>query len=117
VVANLLANARTHTPAGTPVDVRLSTVDGIARLAVVDHGPGIPADVGPLVFERFYRGDPARVRDGAGAGLGLSIVAAVSAAHGGRASVEPVPTGGACFVVELPLQELTANSQEVSIGS
>ena len=71
-------------------------------LEVTDHGPGVPPEVGNRVFERFFRGDPARVRDGAGAGLGLSIVAAVVASHHGRAWVEPVPGGGARFRVELP---------------
>ncbi len=85
VVANLLANARTHTPPGTTVAVRPGRRAGRARIEVVDDGPGIPADLLPHVFERFARGDaggPAPSR-GQGTGLGLSIVDAVVAAHGG----------------------------------
>jgi two-component system, OmpR family, sensor kinase len=106
VVGNLLANARTHTPAGTAVAVRVRSSAGRALIEVADHGPGIPPDVGNRVFERFYRGDPARVRDGHGAGLGLSIVAAVAASHHGRAWVESDYGRGATFHVELPLADL-----------
>ena len=86
---------------------------GRALLEVADQGPGIPPEVGNRVFERFYRGDPARVRDGTGAGLGLSIVAAVAASHHGQAWVESEPGHGARFRVELPLAGFTANSQGV----
>jgi two-component system OmpR family sensor kinase len=105
-VGNLLANVRDHTPAGTPVEVEVSAAGGRARLAVADQGPGISPEEGDRIFERFYRGDPARARAGAGSsGLGLSIVAAVAQAYGGRAWVEPGPEGGATFVVEVPLPE------------
>ena len=98
------------TPASTPRRARRSAVrvgaegDG-AVLEVADHGPGIGRRASAdRVFERFYRADPARVaRTAAGAGLGLSIVAAIAAAHGGRAAVEDTPGGGATFVVRLPL--------------
>ncbi len=103
VVGNLLTNARTHTPPGTAVDVRVQSGLGQAVLEVIDRGPGIPPEVGNRVFERFYRGDPARTRDGGGAGLGLSIVAAVAASHNGRAWVESETGHGARFRVELPL--------------
>jgi two-component system, OmpR family, sensor kinase len=117
VVGNLLSNARAHTPAGTSVDVRVRAGAGIALLEVIDQGPGIAPDIGNRVFERFYRGDPARVREGTGAGLGLSIVAAVAASHHGHAWVESAPGRGARFGVELPLAGFTANSQAVRIGS
>jgi len=112
VAANLLANARVHTPPGTPVRVSLRAVDGWARFEVADDGPGLPPEVAERVFERFYRGDPARTRArGAagvgrvpqGSGLGLSIVAAVAQAHGGRVAVETTPGEGARFMVDLPL--------------
>ena len=117
VVTNLLANVRSHTPADTPVDVRVRSGAGLALLEVADEGPGIPPEVGDRVFERFYRGDPARVRDGAGAGLGLSIVAAVAASHHGHAWVESAPGHGARFRVELPLRGCTASSQDAPVGS
>ena len=73
-----------------------------AAIAVIDHGPGIPADDVPHVFERFWRADPSRKRAGGGSGLGLSIVAAVVGAHRGRVTIRQTPGGGATFVVELP---------------
>jgi signal transduction histidine kinase len=103
VVGNLLANARLHTPPGTPVHVSLRATGDRVRLEVVDDGPGLAPDVAARVFERFFRGDPARTRAKGGSGLGLSIVAAVAEAHGGRVSVDTAPGAGARFVVELPL--------------
>jgi signal transduction histidine kinase len=103
VVGNLLANARLHTPPGTPVHVSLRAVVDRVRLEVADEGPGLDPDVAARVFERFFRGDPARTRASGGSGLGLSIVAAVAEAHGGRVSVDTAPGAGARFVVELPL--------------
>jgi two-component system, OmpR family, sensor kinase len=117
LLGNLLANVRAHTPPGSPVDVRVRSGAGRALLEVVDQGPGIPPELADRVFERFYRGDPARVRDGAGAGLGLSIVAAVAESHHGQAWVEPEPGGGSRFRVELPMPQFTANSQGERIGS
>jgi two-component system OmpR family sensor kinase len=102
VVGNLLANARLHTPPGTPVHVSLRASGDRARLEVADEGPGLAPDVAGRIFERFYRGDPARTRASGGSGLGLSIVAAVAEAHGGRVSVDTAPGRGARFIVELP---------------
>jgi len=101
VLANLLANARTHTPPGTIVTARLGNDNGHAVLSVVDDGPGIPATQQPEVFERFSRGDSSRSRTGGGTGLGLSIVAAVVAAHRGTVAVESRP-GHTEFTVRLP---------------
>ncbi len=103
VLDNLLANARAHTPAGTPVAVGLRRVDGRAELTVADHGPGLTEEQAARVFERFYRADSSRTRESGGAGLGLSIVTAVTDAHGGRAETRPTPGGGATFVITLPL--------------
>jgi two-component system OmpR family sensor kinase len=100
---NLLANARAHTPAGTPVSVELRRVDGRAELSVADHGSGLTEEQAARVFERFYRADSSRTRASGGAGLGLSIAAAVAEAHGGTAEVRPTPGGGATFVITLPL--------------
>jgi two-component system OmpR family sensor kinase len=101
VLANLLANARTHTPPGTTVTLRLSTVDGWAELAVTDNGPGIPEKLQPDVFERFARGDGSRSRAAGSTGLGLAIVAAVVDAHRGQVTVTSRP-GQTQFVVRLP---------------
>jgi two-component system OmpR family sensor kinase len=101
VFANLLANARTHTPAGTTVQVALSTQDDWAIFRVTDDGPGIPPALQPEVFERFARGDTSRSRAAGSTGLGLAIVAAVVEAHGGRVMVTSRP-GETSFVVRLP---------------
>jgi two-component system OmpR family sensor kinase len=102
VLGNLLANARTHTPAGTKVTVQLATtVDGWAVVSVVDNGPGVSPTLLPDIFERFARGDSSRSRAAGSTGLGLSIVAAVVAAHGGRVDVASRP-GETTFAVRLP---------------
>ncbi|HET7477585.1 MAG TPA: HAMP domain-containing sensor histidine kinase [Dermatophilaceae bacterium] len=102
VVANLLANARTHTPRGTLVKTRVATVDGEVLLTVTDNGPGVPAALQPNVFQRFARGDASRNRaDGSSTGLGLSIVQAVAQAHHGRVDLESRP-GLTRFTVALP---------------
>jgi two-component system, OmpR family, sensor kinase len=107
VLANLVNNALTHTPAGSPVEVRVgaSTLDGRpgAAVEVVDHGPGLAPRQAERVFERFYRADPARPHADGGTGLGLSIVAALVAVHGGTVGVDTVPGRGARFRVVLPL--------------
>ncbi|HEU5476403.1 MAG TPA: HAMP domain-containing sensor histidine kinase [Gaiellaceae bacterium] len=103
VLDNLLANARTHTPAGTPVSVELRRADGLATVTVADHGPGLEEEQAARVFERFYRADSSRARSSGGAGLGLSIVAAVTEAHEGTVETKPTPGGGTTFVLALPL--------------
>jgi two-component system OmpR family sensor kinase len=110
VAANLLANACQHTPPGTPVEVRLGDDGGAAVVDVVDHGPGLPADQADRVFERFYRADPSRARAGGGSGLGLSIVAAITEAHGGTVSVDSTPGEGARFRVALPIDRAANGS-------
>ena len=103
VVANLLANARVHTPAGTSVTVRLGTEGGDAIVTVADDGPGIPDDLQPVLFERFARGDSSRSRAAGSTGLGLAIVSAVVEGHRGRVLVRSEP-GDTEFRVELPLE-------------
>jgi two-component system, OmpR family, sensor kinase len=103
VVANLLSNALRHTPAGTPVHVRLGARGQEAVLTVADEGPGLAADVAARAFEPFYRADPSRTRETGGAGLGLAIVAAIVHAHGGEVALETAPGAGATFTVRLPL--------------
>ncbi|SEO69001.1 two-component system, OmpR family, sensor kinase [Actinacidiphila rubida] len=99
IAANLLANARAHTPAGTRVTVQLRQTPDATELAVVDNGPGIPEALRDTVFERFTRAP--QPRSGHGSGLGLSIVSAVAAAHGGTAHVTSRP-GETTFRVVLP---------------
>ncbi|GIM85703.1 sensor histidine kinase [Salinispora arenicola] len=101
VVANLLANARVHTPAGTTVTTSLAVEPDAAVLRVADDGPGIPEDLQPEVFERFARGDSSRSRSHGSTGLGLAIVAAVVDAHHGVVSVQSRP-GRTVFTVRLP---------------
>jgi len=121
VIGNLVSNAITHTPAGTPVRVKLaagtmvppvparSTADAAGEevpavvLDVEDDGPGMTAEQSRRVFERFYRADAARNRASGGTGLGLAIVAGLVAAHGGTVSVKSAPGEGADFQVKLPL--------------
>jgi len=104
VLANLLSNARTHTPAGTTVTVALAAGAGpdAAELSVTDDGPGIPAELQPDLFERFVRGDGSRSRAAGSTGLGLSIVAAVVAAHHGAVCLDSQP-GRTRFVITLPV--------------
>jgi two-component system OmpR family sensor kinase len=102
VAGNLLANARIHTPAGTTVTASLTLTATDAVLTVADDGPGIPADLHPVLFERFTRGDGSRSRETGSTGLGLAIVAAVVEAHGGSVAVHSRP-GDTRFVVRLPL--------------
>jgi len=103
VIANLLANARTHTPAGTHVTASVK-VDGMyAIVAVTDDGPGIAPGLLPKVFERFVRADISRVRkSGQSTGLGLAIVSAVVQAHGGTVNVQSRP-GRTVFEIRLRL--------------
>jgi len=101
VLANLMRNALTHTPAGSPVKLSLTGDGGNVRIEVRDHGPGLPDGSQGSVFERFWRSEAGRERGRAGAGLGLAIVAAIVAAHDGRVSAHNAPGGGAVFTIEL----------------
>ena len=104
VVANLLANARTHTPAGTKIDVSVVQREDGVRIRIADNGPGLSEKDQAQIFERFYRADASRVRtDGEGTGLGLSIVEAVMRAHAGQVSVESELGKGATFTLFFPL--------------
>jgi two-component system, OmpR family, sensor kinase len=106
VLLNLLANAASHTPAGTPIDLSAPVDRGEAVIEVADHGDGLTPEDADRVFERFFRVDAARARGaGGGSGLGLAIVAAIVDAHGGRVEVESVPGHGARFRVRLPASQ------------
>lgn len=101
-LVNLLHNAAVHTPAGSPVELRVYVEDHRLTLAVADRGPGLPADVLPRLFDKFYRapGAPA-----GGTGIGLSIVKGFVEAHGGSVEAANRPGGGAIFTLALPLVE------------
>ncbi|ROP61120.1 cell wall metabolism sensor histidine kinase WalK [Curtobacterium sp. ZW137] len=101
VVTNLLANARTHTPAGTAVVVSLQRVADEVRFVVTNDGPPIPADALPTLFDRFTRGEASRSREHGTSGLGLAIVRAVVESHGGAVRVASEP-GRTAFTVSLP---------------
>ncbi len=101
IVANLLANARTHTAPGTVVRTSLAPDADRVRITVRDNGPGVPQELQPNVFQRFARGDTSRNRAAGSTGLGLSIVAAVAQAHGGTVELDSRP-GDTTFSVLLP---------------
>lgn len=103
VLANLLSNARTHTPPGTTVVTALTrSHSGAAVLTVTDDGPGIAPELLPSVFERFARGDSSRSRTAGGTGLGMAIASAIVVAHHGSIEVHSRP-GHTEFAVHLPV--------------
>ncbi|WP_350276253.1 HAMP domain-containing sensor histidine kinase [Kribbella sp. HUAS MG21] len=103
VLGNLVSNALHHTPPDAPITVSVGTRGSEAVLEVRDTGPGLSDEQKARVFERFYRADTARTRTTGGSGLGLSIVAALVAAHRGRVTVTDTTPHGATFTVYLPL--------------
>lgn len=104
VVANLLANARIHTPAGTPISISINSNEDGTTISIADSGPGLSEEDQARIFERFYRADPSRNRSNeVGSGLGLSIVDAVMQAHGGKVGVTSKLGEGATFTVFFPL--------------
>jgi two-component system OmpR family sensor kinase len=114
-IDNLLANVRAHTPTGTPARVNVRRNGAWAEVTVADEGPGIEPEDQPRIFERFWRGDPARGRTAAGgAGLGLSIVDALVRAHGGTVAVDSSPGQGTTFTMRLPLVESRSRGGEES---
>ncbi len=102
VIANLLSNARRHTPPGTEVSLEIAETGAAALLTIHDDGPGLPDALKDQAFERFTRGDGSRTRDTGGSGLGLPIVKAIVEAHGGAVSVHSEP-GDTTFRVLVPL--------------
>jgi two-component system, OmpR family, sensor kinase len=103
-LVGLTSNAVRHTPAGTPVWLRLVPLPGDVRVDVADAGPGIPPEHVPHVFERFHRVDRGRSSASGGTGLGLAIVDAIARAHGGSAAVASEPGRGSTFSITLPRQ-------------
>ncbi len=103
VLANLLSNARIHTPPGTTVTTGLNEIDGIVQVWVRDDGPGIAPERQAELFDRFTRGDSSRSRLHGSTGLGLAIARGIATAHEGTLTVSDAPGGGACFWLRLPV--------------
>jgi two-component system OmpR family sensor kinase len=103
VLGNLTQNAVMHTPAQTAIDISVQREGDRAVLEIRDRGPGLPADAGDHVFERFWRTEGGRSRGPGGSGLGLAIVKAIVQAHHGQVHASNAPEGGALFRVILPL--------------
>ncbi len=110
VLVNLLANARLHTPAGTRVTTVLTETAGAVELRITDNGPGIPAELLPLVTERFVRGSSGRSTVSGSSGLGLPIVDGIVTAHDGRLTISSSPAGTEVLVTLPPID--TAAVQE-----
>ncbi|MEN1976307.1 sensor histidine kinase [Cellulomonas sp. P4] len=109
VLANLIGNVARHTPAGSPAELSVGRLGDRVVVEVRDHGPGIAPEHAHRVFERFYRVDASRTREGngtgGGAGLGMAIVAAIVEAHHGEVAITATPGGGATVRVALPAGE------------
>ena len=105
VCDNLLDNAIRHAPEGSVVTIDVRRIGDRLTCAVIDCGPGIPAQHLPLIFERFYRVDAARNRVRGGAGLGLAIARALVHAHGGRIDAQSVDRQGTTITFWLPMPE------------
>jgi two-component system, OmpR family, sensor kinase len=118
VVGNLMTNALTHTAESVSIAVRVGADGRDAVIEVSDTGPGLSEDDARRVFERFYRVDESRSRVAGGSGLGLSIVAALVAAHGGTVDVDTAPGLGSTFRIRLPLAPVDddADIAEADVG-
>ncbi len=116
VVVNLLDNAIKYTPTGGAVRLSVTASGSKAVLEIEDNGMGIPADAQPHIFERFFRVDKARSREMGGAGLGLSIVKSICAAHGGQVDFQSTEGKGSRFKVELPLPHAANGKGDTNNG-
>ncbi len=114
VVSSLLSNVSVHTPLGTSVEVRATSIGDSVEVVVADDGPGIPLEAVDHVFDRFYRADPSRSRKSGGSGLGLAIVDAIVASHGGTVSATNGERGGATFRVVIPKLHVPRSDQDGS---
>jgi signal transduction histidine kinase len=104
ILGNLISNALRYTQEGGTVEIHLSQENRFFQIAVLDNGPGIPPDVLPYIFDRFYRADRSRSRAEGGSGLGLAIARQLAEAHGGSLVASNAPGGGAVFTLSLPVK-------------
>ena len=100
MISNLLDNAIKYTPEKGRIAIEISDQDSLCRISVSDTGIGISAEDLPKIFKRFYRTDASRTEPGHG--LGLSLVSAIAAAHGGKVFCTSTQGKGSTFTVELP---------------
>jgi two-component system OmpR family sensor kinase len=121
VITNLMGNAMRFTEHDSPIElvVQSDPSRGVATVAIVDHGEGIPPQIREKIFQRFWRADSSRTRDTGGSGLGLAIVSGIVAAHGGSVDVGDTPGGGATFRVALPLMpaDVATPAEPVAAGA
>jgi two-component system sensor histidine kinase KdpD len=111
-LTNLLLNTSVHAPPGTAVQVRAAIESDVLLLTVSDEGPGLPLDVVPYIFDKFYRAPSAPA---GGTGLGLAIVKGFVEAQGGQVRAENKPGGGAQFTIRLPVSKAPPVSAEIII--
>ena len=110
VVTNILTNAAVHATAPVPITVTAGQEGNEVVVRVVDAGPGLPPEQAAQVFDRFWRADAARTRARGGSGLGMSIVAALVADHGGRVDFESTVEHGTTVTVRLPAAPVPAET-------
>lgn len=110
-VKNLIENAILYSEAGSSVGVGLRAINGVAEIAVTDHGVGIAPEDQDRIFERFYRVDPSRSRETGGTGLGLAIVKHVASNHRGEVKLFSQLGLGSTFTLRLPLADVEINEE------
>jgi two-component system phosphate regulon sensor histidine kinase PhoR len=116
VIFNLVDNAVRFTPEGGAVRIMAERRNGSIEVRVADTGVGIPPEALPRLFERFYRVDPARSRDGGGTGIGLAIARSVVEAHGGTIRAESEPGKGSTFTFDVPIAPSTTDEPTTTNG-
>lgn len=114
VITNLLSNAVKFSPAGEEVKVAIESGAGTIKISVRDHGPGIPAEFKPRIFEKFVQADVSDKRQKGGTGLGLSIAKEIMTQLGGKVGFNDAPAGGAIFYIELPVQAPSAGVESAA---
>jgi two-component system sensor histidine kinase KdpD len=114
VLVNLLDNATSYTPPGTPIRITARLEGKFLSIRIADRGPGIPPEDLERIFDKFYRVPGTAT---GGTGLGLSICRGLVEAHGGTLTAENVPEGGACFIIRLPADTMPPPVREASLAS